>query len=92
MRRKAGALVPLEHEIISAIGREPGIYGYRLATLLTGPGRPTLLLTHGTLYKALARLVGAGLIESWLEDADGVGLPRRRCYRLTSAGEGASVS
>jgi PadR family transcriptional regulator, regulatory protein PadR len=47
---------------------------------------------HGTLYKALARLEDAGLLVSRWEDADlaaADGRPRRRLYRITTAGQAA---
>jgi DNA-binding PadR family transcriptional regulator len=49
------------------------------------------LTSHGTLYKALGRLEGFGLLASHWEDAAAVeGRPRRRLYELT--GEGARLA
>lgn len=45
-------------------------------------------LKSGTLYPALIRLEGHGLVRSFWEDIDPVkaGRPRRRLYRLTADG------
>lgn len=45
-------------------------------------------LKSGTLYPALIRLEGHGLVRSFWEDIDPVtaGRPRRRLYRLTAEG------
>ncbi|QKE85249.1 helix-turn-helix transcriptional regulator [Arthrobacter sp. NEB 688] len=45
-------------------------------------------LASGTVHPILARLEGAGWLESGWEDVDpaGVGRPRRRFYRLTASG------
>ena len=51
---------------------------------------PRSLTSHGTLYKALARLVVGGLLADELEDPDIAlreGRPRRRLYRITGAGQ-----
>jgi DNA-binding PadR family transcriptional regulator len=91
MRRKAGTLVPLEVSIleVAAAGREP-FHGFELAKALADASRARALTSHGTLYKALARLVDAGLLEATWEDA-AIALdqrrPRRRLYRITGAGE-----
>lgn len=85
--------MPLELDILdagmrlTAEGEEP--YGFLLAKRLAD-GRPGALVAHGTLYKALARLVAAGLLESSWEDpaaGEAEGRPRRRLYRVTGAGE-----
>lgn len=72
---------------LQAEGLEP--YGFLLAKRLA-EGRAGSLVAHGTLYKALARLVAAGLLESSWEDpaaGEAEGRPRRRLYRVTGAGE-----
>lgn len=45
-------------------------------------------LATGTVHPILARLEGAGWLESWWEDVDPrqAGRPPRRYYRLTGAG------
>lgn len=90
MRRKPGALVPLEVEILDlASSRSEPFHGFELAKALAGD-RTRGLTAHGTLYKALARLAEQGLLEAEWEDPEialGEGRPRRRLYRIT--GEGA---
>jgi DNA-binding PadR family transcriptional regulator len=91
VRRKAGALVPLELAILEVASARPHpVHGFELAKLLADVDGSRRLTAHGTLYKALGRLADAGLLEAEWEDA-GVALaegrPRRRLYRIT--GEGA---
>lgn len=49
-------------------------------------------IASGTVYPMLARLEGAGWLESKWEETgpDNEGRPRRRLYRLTGAGERAA--
>lgn len=94
MRRKSGALVPLEASILEAalglwsVG-EDQFHGYRIAKLLAeGDGEAGRLTAHGTLYKALGRLEAAGLVTSTWEEssvAEAEGRPRRRLYSATGA-------
>lgn len=89
-RRRAGALLPLEEDILEIglgrAGADTWFYGFGLAEELAGDesGRHALL-GHGTLYKALDRLEEAGLLESRWESVvpSEVGRPRRREYRVT---------
>lgn len=85
-REPAGAL--------GALGRSSGPASLILASLADGPkhgyaltkdieGFARVRLAPGTLYEALSRLEGQGLIEA-LESED-----RRRPYRLTAAGAAA---
>jgi len=91
MRRKPGALVPLELAILElAAGRagEP-FHGFELAKALADSEGSRALTAHGTLYKALGRLAEQGLLEDEWEDPDlalRAGRPRRRLYRITGAG------
>ena len=97
MRRKAGAVLPLEISIIeTAIAlRMRGtadFYGYLLASAMRERGESKTLAAHGTLYKALDRMAKAGLLESRWEDpqlAAADERPRRRLYEVTAAGEAA---
>jgi PadR family transcriptional regulator PadR len=99
MRRKAGVLLPIELEILeaaasSAASKDPWLHGYALAKLLGQNRRSKQLTAHGTLYKALARLATAGLLENQWEDPNDAlaeGRPRRRLYRITGLGERALV-
>ncbi len=91
MRRKPGALVPLEVAVLDAVSsrREP-VHGFELAKELADADGATRLTAHGTLYKALARLKEQGLVEAEWEDpalAVREGRPRRRLYRITGEGE-----
>lgn len=92
MRRKPGALVPLELSILEAAadrGAE-SFHGFELAKALADADGAKGLTAHGTLYKALGRLAEQGLLEAEWEDPEIAvreGRPRRRLYRLT--GEGA---
>jgi len=97
MRRKEGALIPLELSILEAaidLRRRgvPEAHGFLLAKEMREERHARRLTAYGTLYKALDRLERAGLLESRWEDpliGAGEGRPRRRYYRLTLAGEGA---
>ena len=97
MRRKEGALVPLEVSILEAVLelRSRGIteaHGFLLAKELRDGRHARRLTAYGTLYKALDRLERAGYLASRWEDpqlAADDGRPRRRFYRLTLNGEAA---
>ena len=99
MRRKEGALIPLEVSILEAamdLRRRgvPEAHGFLLAKELREERHARRLTAYGTLYKALDRLERAGLLESrWEDPSIGAdeGRPRRRFYRLMLAGEGALV-
>ena len=91
MRRKPGALVPLELAILDvATTRHEPFHGFELARALADADGARGLTAHGTLYKALGRLAEQGLLDAEWEDPE-IGLregrPRRRLYRIT--GEGA---
>jgi PadR family transcriptional regulator, regulatory protein PadR len=91
-RRKPGALLPIEVDILEAgLSRRHDendeFHGFDLARQIAGGRR---LTAHGTLYKALGRLEDAGLVASRWEEEDLAtqeGRPRRRLYTVT--GEGA---
>ena len=97
MRRKEGALVPLEVSILEAALdlRSRGIaeaHGFLLAKELRDGAHARRLTAYGTLYKALDRLERAGHLASRWEDpqlAADDGRPRRRFYRVTLTGEAA---
>jgi PadR family transcriptional regulator len=91
VRRKPGALVPLELailELAAARGGKP-FHGFELAKALAAAHGSRGLTAHGTLYKALGRLADQELLEDEWEDPEIAlreGRPRRRLYRLTGAG------
>ena len=98
MRRKPGALLPIERSLITAAlevhGRDdPEFHGYAIAKQMRDREGARRLTAHGTLYRALDRLEETGLVASRWEDpliAADEGRPRRRLYRLTAAGERAA--
>lgn len=100
MRRKPGALVPLEisicivaAELVTA--RSTEFHGYQIAKELAAIADHRLLTAYGTLYRALARLEDMGLLVSRREDpaiAARESRPGRRLYTLTAAGETVVVN
>lgn len=95
-RRKAGALLLLEVEILQAAlslsrAGDTTFHGFGLARSM-GEGRSGGLIGHGTLYKALARLEEMGLLDSQWESDPPDGRPRRRLYELTGAGARAAAA
>jgi PadR family transcriptional regulator PadR len=97
MRRKPGQLVPLERSILEASAALRGMgmveaHGFLLARTIADQTGAKHLTAYGSLYKALDRLERATLLTSRWEDpreAADAGRPRRRFYRLTTAGEAA---
>jgi DNA-binding PadR family transcriptional regulator len=101
MRRKPGALRPIEVAILAAgvelqASGTPEFHGFRIAKALREhagvEGGARQLTAHGTLYKALDRLAQAGLLTSRWEDALAAaeeGRPRRHLYAVTALGERA---
>lgn len=99
MRRKKGAILPLEAAILAAAvelsaAGLPRFHGFLLAKHLRDVEGAKLLTAHGTLYKALGRMEKAGLLVSVWEDPDVAaeeGRPRRRLYEITASGRAALV-
>ena len=97
MRRKPGALLALELDILTTaldqhVRKAPDLHGFAMAAELRRRHDARGLTAHGTLYKALGRLEKSGFLESQWEDplhAQRAGRPRRRLYRITAAGEAA---
>jgi DNA-binding PadR family transcriptional regulator len=97
MRRKPGTLVPLEVAALEAglelrDGGQEEFHGFLLAKHIEDAEGARRLTAHGTLYRSLARLERAGLLESRWEDpqvAADEGRPLRRLYRVTGDGEAA---
>lgn len=86
--------MPIEINILDSIieltGEGADAYGFALAQRIAQREGETGLIAHGTLYKALARMTGGGLLESWWEDPsspEAGGRPARRLYRVTGVGE-----
>jgi DNA-binding PadR family transcriptional regulator len=99
VRRKPGALVPLEISICVVAAelvtrRTPEFHGYQIARELASIADHRLLTAYGTLYRALARLEDMGMLVSRREDpeiAARESRPGRRLYTLTAAGEAVAV-
>ena len=92
-RRRTGVLLPLELRIL-ATGLQlqtpdEGFHGFLLAAKMAETDDSAALTAHGTLYKALARMSEAGLLDpAWEEPAiaEAAGRPRRKIYRVTPEG------
>jgi len=97
VRRKSGALVPLEFAICVAaadlrLGGVHEFHGYEIAKRISDIADQRLLTAYGTLYRALARLERMGLLQSRWEDPEipaRENRPGRRLYSLTAGGEAA---
>lgn len=94
-RRKQGSLLQLEVRILEIAEKLESkgdvLYGFALANALSADDGKSLT-SHGTLYKALARMTESGLLEATWEDpeiAEGERRPRRRFYRITTNGKAA---
>jgi PadR family transcriptional regulator len=97
VRRKPGALVPLELAICEAAaalradGRDE-FHGYQIAKTIGDGANARLLTAYGTLYRALGRLEKMGLLHSRWEDPAipaRENRPGRRLYTLTAPGDAA---
>jgi DNA-binding PadR family transcriptional regulator len=99
MRRKPGALLPIELSILETaialrVRGAKQFHGFMIASELKERQDARLLTAHGTLYKALDRMRKLGFLESEWEDpllAAQEGRPRRRFYSVTAAGQAALV-
>ncbi len=92
MRRKPGALTPIERSILEVASRLqeqglPEFHGFQIAKQLRDQEGARRLIGYGTLYRALARLQQQGLLQSRWEElsATDENRPRRRYYRLVGA-------
>jgi PadR family transcriptional regulator PadR len=100
MRRKQGTLIESEIALLLAAVelKQRGtdrFHGYLIAREIEEAAGARQLLAYGTLYKTLARLEDAGLLESeWEvpEQTERETRPRKRLYTVTTAGEGALAS
>lgn len=93
MRRKPGRLLALEVQICRSLLAETApdgwAHGYVISKRIRDATGARRLTSHGTLYKALGRLVDLGLLEATWEDpaeAAAENRPRRRYYRLSARG------
>ena len=82
----------LEAMVLSILERGDA-HGFEVIRILEERGNGLLHLKEGTLYPALYRLEGAGLIEGeWEGNELRHRGPRRRIYRLTKKGRGELAS
>lgn len=98
-RRREGQIIGIEYAILDAAlalqGDGADVYGFSLARRIAEVTDASSLTAHGTLYKALGRMVERGLLESsWepAESAEDAGRPRRRLYTVTAEGARAAAS
>jgi transcriptional regulator len=75
----------LELLLLAAVQSQPS-HGYAIAETLRARSGGTFDLAEGTLYPALHRLEGGGLLSSRWSEAAG---RRRRVYQLTQKGQKA---
>jgi len=97
MRRKSGALTPIEYSILNAavnLYRQGGeFYGFQIAKEIEDREGARRLTGLGTLYRALDRLQEQGFLSRRWEDpaiAAQENRPRRRLYQVT--GKALSVA
>jgi PadR family transcriptional regulator, regulatory protein PadR len=78
----------LELLLLAALQTGPA-HGYAVAETLRARSQGTFDLPEGTLYPALHRLEGAGLLASRWSEVNG---RRRRVYQLTAKGQKSLAS
>ena len=78
-------LTPVAFEVLLAL-TAGAAHGYAILRAVEARSAGTVSLHAGTLYRALARLVDAGLIEEMEGRAEEGGDERRRYYALTPLG------
>jgi DNA-binding PadR family transcriptional regulator len=77
------ALTPMEFEILLSLAGGTR-HGYAIIQDIGERSGGTLTIRPGTLYRAVARLLEAGIIAE--VDGDRRGDERRRCYAITAEG------
>ena len=82
--RTPGPLTLVEFEILLSLASSE-LHGYAILQDIDGRTDGALNLRPGTLYRAINRLLGSGLIAE-TDAARGNDDPRRRTYRLSSEG------
>jgi DNA-binding PadR family transcriptional regulator len=88
MNRSSGTPGPLtlvEFEILLSLASSE-MHGYAVLQDIDARTDGALNLRPGTLYRAINRLLGAGLIVETTDTARGKEDPRRRTYRMTADG------
>lgn len=84
-------LTPVAFDILLAL-LEGEAHGYAIMRLVHDRTGGATSLHAGTLYRALSRLVDAGLIEELDELPAGASDERRRYYRVTALGRRVSAA
>ena len=79
-------LTPVAFDILLALLEGDVAHGYAIMRSVHERTGGSTSLHAGTLYRALSRLVEAGLIEELDEPPTGAGDERRRYYRVTARG------
>jgi DNA-binding PadR family transcriptional regulator len=95
MRRKPGAVLPIERELLLAAAGLASrgsheFHGFLIAHEMRDRSGAKDLIAYGNLYRILERMEKAGLLESRWEDPNAAAeerRPRRRFYRLTALGQ-----
>jgi DNA-binding PadR family transcriptional regulator len=84
-----GGVSPLEYHVLLALA-SGALHGYAIAERVAGESAGALQPRAGSLYRVLARLLGAGLVSESEAEGDGAhpGLARRY-YALTGSGRRA---
>ena len=98
MRRKAGTVLPIERELLSAgvglMSRGIGqFHGFLIAHEMRDRSGARDLIAYGNLYRILERMEKGGWLESAWEDPEVSAMekrPRRRLYHLTALGMDAA--
>ena len=88
MNRSSNALVPLtaiEFEILLSLA-SGALHGYAILQDIDQRTGGRVAARPGTLYRAVSRLLGAGLLAESTDAARAREDPRRRTYRLTPEG------
>lgn len=83
--RTDSGLRPVELHILLALAEEP-LHGYGIIKAAEEASRGRVQLEPGTLYRALRRLEGSGLLREARRPRGASEDPRRRYYQITANG------
>jgi DNA-binding PadR family transcriptional regulator len=89
--RSPGPLTIVEFEILLSLASGER-HGYAILQDIDGRTDGALNVRPGTLYRAINRLLGGGLIAETTDAARGKDDPRRRTYRLSPEGRKAAAA
>ena len=85
-----GSLTSMEFEILLSLA-SGDLHGYAIIQDIGERSDGRLTVRPGTLYRAIARLLDAGLIEEIAAARHETDAERRRYYRMTKAGRQAAA-